>query len=79
MGDSRQALSARRWVFSPPSNPHLTKDYFGNAVVTFTLVRRHQEPILNSFAEVKTMPFAPLTAALGLSVSEAGHISRAKS
>jgi transglutaminase-like putative cysteine protease len=78
VSDSYQALLDRRLVISPPCNTHLYKDYFGNTVETFSIVRRHQDLILDSFAEVETLPFAPPAAALEVSVSEARQIYRSE-
>ncbi len=75
--DSQQLLS-RQLVTTPAANIHSYTDYFGNAVETFSIVKRHRELLLESVCEVETTPYAPPNAALDTSVSEARQIYRGK-
>lgn len=76
--DPYQKLLSRRLAIAPPCNTHLYTDYFGNTVETFSIVRRHQELVLDSYAEVETLPVEPPAAALEVSVSEARQIYRSE-
>ncbi len=50
--DERQQLLTRQLVTTPAANVHTYTDYFGNLVETFSIVKRHQELILESQSEV---------------------------
>lgn len=74
--DEFQQLLSRQLVTTPAANIHSYVDYFGNAVETFSIVRRHRELVLESVCEVETTPCSPPSAALDISVSEARQIYR---
>lgn len=76
--DESQQLLSRRLVTTPLANIHNYTDYFGNAVETFSIVRRHRELVLESTSEVETTPFPPPAAALEITVSEARQIYRSE-
>ncbi|HEX2100364.1 MAG TPA: transglutaminase family protein [Candidatus Synoicihabitans sp.] len=76
--DDTQTLLEHRLVTSPASNVHTYTDYFGNTVETFSIVRRHEELLLDSFSEVETKAIAAPEPALDVSVSEARQIYRSE-
>jgi transglutaminase-like putative cysteine protease len=76
--DTYQRLLSRRLATKPDCNAHTYADYFGNVVETFSIVRRHQELVLDSYAEVETLPVAPPAAAFDVSISEARQLYRSE-
>ena len=76
--DARQQLLTRKLATIPGANVHAYTDYFGNSVETFSIVKRHQELVLESHSEVETLPFNPPAAALDISVSEARQLYRSE-
>jgi len=74
--DGRQQLLERQLVTTPDANIHTYTDYFGNTVETFSIVKRHQELLLESQSEVETLPCDPPQAALDISVSESRQLYR---
>lgn len=74
--DDSQQLLSREFVTTPAANTHGYIDYFGNAVETFSIVKRHRELLLESVCEVETTPCPPPPAALELTVSEARQLYR---
>ncbi len=76
--DARQQLLTRKLATTPGANVHAYTDYFGNSVETFSIVKRHQELVLESHSEVETLPFDPPAAALDISVSEARQLYRSE-
>lgn len=76
--DARQQLLTRKLATIPGANVHAYTDYFGNSVETFSIVKRHQELVLESHSEVETLPFDPPAAALDISVSEARQLYRSE-
>jgi transglutaminase-like putative cysteine protease len=76
--EARQTLHSHRLVTDPPANVHWYTDYFGNVVETFSVVRRHQELVLDSHSVVETRPVPPPEAALEISVSEARQLFRSE-
>jgi transglutaminase-like putative cysteine protease len=76
--DETQTLLEHRLVTAPASNVHTYTDYFGNIVETFSIVRRHEELVLDSHSVVETLPFSAPDAALEVSVSEARQIYRSE-
>lgn len=77
-GDERQRLLSRKLVTTPAANVHTYTDYYGNVVETFSIVKRHQELLLESLSEVETTPHAPPQSALEISVSEARQLYRSE-
>ncbi|WP_221030690.1 transglutaminase family protein [Actomonas aquatica] len=78
MTNARQTLLSHRLESDPSCNLHAYTDYFGNHVQTFSLVHRHTELVLDSYAEVETHAAPPPEVALELSVSEARQLYRAE-
>ncbi len=78
VNDPYQRLVSRRLETEPGCTAHIYTDYFGNVVETFSIVRRHEELILDSHAEVETFPVAPPDAAFEVSVSEARQLYRSE-
>ena len=76
--EERQAVHSHRLITDPPANVHWYTDYFGNVVETFSVVRRHQELVLDSHSIVETRAAPPPEAALEISVSEARQIYRSE-
>lgn len=76
--DDRQTLLTRTLTTSPGCNIHRYTDYFGNAVETFSIIKGHEQLILDSVSEVDTTPLPPPPAALDISVSEARQIYRSE-
>ncbi len=76
--NERQRLIDYRLETAPPANLHAYRDYFGNAVQTFSIVQRHTELVLDSHAEVETSVIEPPAVALELSVSEARQLYRSE-
>ncbi len=76
--DQRQQLLSRRLDTTPAANIHAYTDYFGNSVETFSIVKRHQELVLESHSEVETLPYEPPQAALDISISEARQLYRSE-
>lgn len=74
----RQRLLEHRLETTPTCNLHDYTDYFGNKVQTFSIVRRHESLVLDSFAQVETLPLAVPAAVLEVSVSEARQIYRSE-
>lgn len=71
-----QKLLSHRLEIDPEGNIHEYQDYFGNAVQTFSIVRRHGELTLDSYAELETQAPHPSEAARNISISEARQIYR---
>lgn len=78
VNDPYQRLISRRLETTPACNTHPYTDYFGNGVESFSIVRRHAELILDSYAEVETLPVAPPPAAFEISISEARQLYRSE-
>ncbi len=74
--DARQRLLAHRLETVPPARIHAYTDYFGNAVETFSLIRRHEALELTGVSEVETSTLEVPDAAVDVSVSEARQIYR---
>jgi transglutaminase-like putative cysteine protease len=74
--DARQRLLTHRLETSPSARVHAYTDYFGNAVETFSLVRRHESLELTGISDVETTTLDVPAAAVDVSVSEARQISR---
>jgi len=73
-----QTVEDYRLEVDPATNVHGYDDYFGNHVHTFSIVRRHEELTLDSYAEVETQPLPDHPAAWEVSVSEARQIYRSE-
>ena len=76
--DERQQLLNRKLVTTPAANVHVYTDYYGNAVETFSIVKRHRELVMENFSEVETLSHEPPKLALEISVSEARQIYRSE-
>jgi transglutaminase-like putative cysteine protease len=78
VNDDRQKLLARRLATTPACSIHSYTDYFGNAVETFSIVKRHVELVLESHAEVETFSHEPPAVALNFNVSDTRQIHHEK-
>lgn len=76
--DENQRRCSRRLVTMPPCNIHTYADYFGNIVETFSIVKRHEELLLDSVSEVETSLRDVPKAAYDISISEARQIFRSE-
>lgn len=76
VSNDRQQVLDYRLETVPGANLHAYRDYFGNAVQTFSIVQRHTELVLESHTEVETRVAPPPQVALELSVSEARQLYR---
>jgi transglutaminase-like putative cysteine protease len=75
---ARQRVVSYRLEVDPATNLHSYVDYFGNAVKSFSVVRRHASLTLDSYVEVETLKTPPPTAAMEVSVSEGRQIYRSE-
>jgi len=76
VSNHRQKVISYQLTVDPTTNLHSYRDYFGNAVKTFSLVHRHAALTLDSYSEVVTLSSEPAPAALEVSVSEGRQIYR---
>lgn len=75
--DTRQRLVSHRLETDPAARVHGYVDYFGNAVETFSVIRRHAALLLTGISEVETSAVEIPAAALEVTVSEARQLYRA--
>jgi len=73
-----QTVYNYRLVVDPTTNLHPYDDYYNNRVHTFSIVRRHEELTLDSYADVETKPLPERPAGWEVSVSEARQIYRSE-
>jgi transglutaminase-like putative cysteine protease len=71
-----QKLLDHRIEIEPECNLHSYEDYFGNQVQTFSIIRRHEQLVLDSYAEVETRGREDRPAAWEVSISESRQIYR---
>lgn len=74
--DGRQRLLAHTLQTSPATSLHAYTDYFGNAVETFSIIRRHATLMVTSVSEVETAAFEAPAVARNVSVAEARQLYR---
>lgn len=75
---AHQELLSYRLEIDPECNLHTYDDYFGNNVQTFSIIRRHDQLVLDSYAEVETRPLPGHPAAWAVSISESRQIFRSE-
>lgn len=75
---THQTLAEHRLDITPTCNLHSYKDYFGNHVDTFSIIRRHESLVLDSHSTVDTHPIEPPDFTLEVSISEARQIYRSE-
>ena len=75
---SHQRLIDHRLGIEPNCTAHQFVDYFGNDVVTFSIVHRHEQLTVDSYSTVETREVELPHAALEVSVSEARQIYRSE-
>lgn len=73
-----QTVLSYRLEVDPSTNLYSYRDYFGNAVKSFSLVSRHSALTLDSYAEVETHKVDPPPAALAVTASEGRQIYRSE-
>ena len=73
-----QKVLSYRLEIDPNANLHSYRDYFGNAVKSFSVVRRHTALTMDSYTEVETLPPIRPGAALEVSISESRQIYRSE-
>lgn len=78
VNDAIQRRNSRKFVTEPVCNVHTYVDYFGNLVETFSIVKRHQELLLESISDVETFPQDVPKAVFDITVSEARQIYRSE-
>lgn len=76
-GDDQKVI-AHRLEIEPAANVHAYEDYFGNPVHTFSVIHRHEQLVLDSYAEVETFPRQRRPAAWDVSISESRQIYRSE-
>jgi transglutaminase-like putative cysteine protease len=72
----RQRLLSRNFRSDPDCRPQAYRDYFGNAVDTFSIIRRHERLTVTCESEVETLPSNPPTGAMDVTVSEVRQLYR---
>ena len=78
VSSTQQKVISYRLEVDPATSLHSYSDYFGNAVKSFSVVRRHAALTLDSYTEVETLKIQPPTAALEVSISEGRQIYRSE-
>jgi len=76
--DANQRRNDRKFVTQPECNVHTYVDYFGNLVETFSIVRRHEELLMESVSDVETFPQELPNASFDITISEARQIYRSE-
>lgn len=73
-----QKVLSHRLEIVPQCNVHDYQDYFGNTVHNFSIIRRHRELLIDSFAALETAAKTASPAALAVTISEARQIFRSE-
>jgi transglutaminase-like putative cysteine protease len=73
-----QKILSHRLEIEPDCNVHAYTDYFGNTVHSFSIVRRHHELTIDSFAELETASTTASPASLRVTISEARQLYRSE-
>ncbi len=71
-----QKVHAHRLELQPACTVNAYTDYFGNAVHNFSIIRRHGELLIDSFADLETAPQTLSPAGVAVTISEARQIFR---
>lgn len=73
-----QKVHTHRLELQPACTINAYTDYFGNSVHNFSIIRRHGELLIDSFADLETAHKTASPAGVGVTISEARQIFRSE-